>query len=172
MSESTAHGESRKDRLVHELKSYAVISVYLFVCFGVILFYDASSSPARQADAVGIGAAIVKALVIGKFILIGELFKPGSRVEAPTVLRRIAWRTLGMLVVLVILKILEEIVVGAVHGLSVGEALTEMFSQSWQRIAAPTLLMMLILIPLMAAIELDRELGEGGLRNILLRRGG
>ena len=170
MAESPAPERTARSRLAHELKSYGAVSVYLFVCFSVILFYDASTSTGRSADAVAIGAALFKALVIGKFILIGELIKPGSRVAAPTLLHRVAWRTLGMLLVLIILKLLEEIVVAAVHGQGIAETFEEIMRLSWPRLFAPTLMMLLILIPLMMAIELDRSLGRGGLRDLLLKR--
>lgn len=170
MTESPATDSSARSRLAHELKSYGVISAYLFVCFSVVLFYDASTSTGRPADAFGVGAAVVKALVIGKFILIGEIFKPGSRVSAPTLLHRVAWRTIGMLIVLILFKIIEELVVGAIHGQSVAQTFDEIMGLSWPRLFAPTLMMLLILIPLMTAIELDRTLGKGGLKDLLLKR--
>ena len=170
MTKSTASKSTAKSRLAHELKSYAFVSAYLFVCFGVILFYDASTSNGQTADPISIGAALVKALVIGKFILIGELLKPGSRLSAPTLLHRIAWRTLGMLVVLIIMKLIEEVVIATVHGHGIAETMGELMRQPWRHLVAPTLMMLLILIPLMTAIELDRTLGEGGLRDLLLKR--
>ncbi len=170
MTESAASESTARSRLAHELKSYFIVSAYLFLCFGVVLFYDASTATGRPADAVGACAALIKALVIGKFILIGELLKPGSRVSAQTLLQRVAWRTLGMLIVLVVLKLIEEVVIAAIHGEPVGAALSEFLSQPWPGLVAPTLLMLLILIPLMAAIEMDRSLGEGGLRDLLLKR--
>lgn len=171
MTESPASESSAKSRLAHELKSYAAISAYLFVCFSVILFYDVSTSDDIEANAFRIGAAAVKALVIGKFILIGELVKPGTRMSAPTLLHRVIWRTLGMLVVLVILKLVEELVISTVHGQGIGYAVNELMQQSWRRLVAPTLMMLLILIPLMTAVELDRTLGKGSLKDLMLRRG-
>jgi hypothetical protein len=170
MTESPATETSARSRLAHEFKSYGVTSAYLFVCFIVILFYDASTSTGRSANAFGIGAALFKALVIGKFILIGELFKPGSRVSAPTLLHRVAWRTIGMLLVLILFKLIEELLVAAVHGQSIGETFGEIMRLSWPRLFAPTLMILLILIPLMTAIELDRTLGKDGLRDLLLKR--
>lgn len=170
MTESATKESSAKSRLAEELKSYAVISGYLFVCFSVILFYGASMSSTRPADAIGISSALVQALIIGKFVLIGEIFKPGSRVRAPTLLHRVAWRTLGMLLVLIVFKLIEELIVGAVHGQGMSETIDELARNSWPRLLAPTLMMTLILIPLMTAIELDRALGEGGLKDLLLRR--
>lgn len=66
------------------------------------------------------GVAPVKALVIGKFILIGEAIKVGERSSGPTLLHRITWKTLAFLLMLRVFTIIEEIVVGWVHGQGVG----------------------------------------------------
>lgn len=170
MTQPQASEPTARSRLAHELKRYGLVSAYLFVSFSVILYYDASTSTGRSADAAGIGAALFKALVIGKFILIGEIFKPGSRRSAPTLLHRIAWRTLGMLLVLILFKLIEELIIAAVHGQGIGEAFVEIMLLPWLRLFAPTLMILLILIPLMTAIELDNRLGKGGLKDLLLKR--
>lgn len=170
MSESTSAESTTKSRLATELKRYAAISLYLFVCFSVILIYDASQSAADAATALGLGMAAGKALVIGKFILIGEALKPGTRIAAPTLLARVAWRTVGMLIVLIVLKLLEELIIGFVHGKAAGVVFGELAERSWLSFAGPVLLMMLILIPLMIAVELDRALGDEGLKGLLFGR--
>jgi hypothetical protein len=43
------------------------------------------------------GIALGKALVIGKFVLIGEALNVGSRMYAPSLLHRIAWKSLALL---------------------------------------------------------------------------
>lgn len=170
MSRPSSADSSRSARAAEELKRFAVISAYLFVCFSVILFYEASQSPARQASWVGLGVALGKALVMGKFILIGEALKAGDRVRAPTLLHRVAWRSVSLLVVLIVLKILEELIVGMVHKKSILTILGELGDRSWPALVAPILLMLLILIPLVTVTEIDRALGPAGLRGLLLGR--
>lgn len=170
MTSESESGLTLKARLAHELRIYAVISAYLFVCFAVILFYEASQSASKDVSILTLGVAAVKALVLGKFILIGEVFKPGTRLDAPTVLHRVAWRTLGMLIVLAIFKVLEELIVGLVHGKDFASIVSELTEMSWVSAVAPLLMMLLILIPLMIAIELNRVLGDDGLKGLLLGR--
>lgn len=157
---------SLKSRLAEELRRYALVSLYLFICFGTIVLYEASQSPTKDPNLLSFGAALIKALVIGKFLLIGEAMRPGSRIDTPSFVRRIAWRTLGMLIVLVILKLIEELVIGLVHGAAVSEIADELLSEHWIAIMGPLLLMLLILIPLMAAIELRRILGPDGMQGL------
>lgn len=155
-------------RLAAEMKRYAAISLYLFVCFLVVLIYEASQSPAKDWSILTIGLALAKALVLGKFILIGEALEPGTRIGARNMLQRVAWRTLGMLAVLIVFKFLEELVVGLVHSKGLAEILAELGEQSWLSLLGPMLLMLLILVPMMFALELDRALGKAGLKGLLL----
>jgi hypothetical protein len=170
MSHTTPHETSLKARIASEMKQYALISIYLFVCFGVILLYEASQSATKEPGLTWVGLALVKALVIGKFILIGGALEPGTRIAAPTMLHRVAWRTLGMTAVLLVFKLVEELVIGLVHSKSVAELLEEFEAQSWLGLLGPVLLMLLILVPMMISLELDRALGEHGLRGLLLER--
>ena len=167
MSNRTASKPTLKSRVVAELERYALISLYLFICFGVILIYEASQSAVKEVTLLTAGIALGKALVMGKFILIGEALEPGTRISAPTLLHRVAWRTLGMLVVLTVFKILEELIIGMVHSRGIHELVTELQAQSWLTLLAPVLLMLLILIPMMTAMELDRALGKEGLKGLL-----
>jgi hypothetical protein len=167
MADTSHADQTLKARLAVELKRYFVISAYLFVCFSVILVYDASKEAGGTTTALGLSAALVKALVLGKFILIGEALNPGTRVEARTLVHRVALRTVGMFLVLVVLKLLEELVIGWVHGQGVADTVREVTDQTWLQLLGPALLMLLILIPLMTAIELDRALGKSGLWGLL-----
>ncbi len=168
MSEATSGGHGVKERLSAELKSYALISGYLLVCFSVILFYEASLLPEKDAGLLSHGMALGKALIIGKFVLIGEALNVGSRMYAPSLLHRIAWKSLALLLVLIILTLIEEVIVGVVHGETVGATLSEYFARPLVQWAAPILMMLLVLIPLTATSELNRAMGEGRLKALLL----
>lgn len=169
MSESAPEGASLRSRITEELWRYFYISLYLFVCFAVLMIYEASQAGTSTADTLRLGLALVKALILGKFILIGDALKPGTRVGAPTLLHRVTWRTLGMIVVLIVFKFLEELIVGLFHGEEIAAIFARLQSLSWLNVVGPILMMTLILIPLMIAVEIDRALGDGGLKALLRR---
>lgn len=166
-TESSRDGISLKSRVAEELWRYFYISAYLFVCFSVLIIYEDSQTSTAAATSLGLGLALVKALILGKFILIGDALKPGTRVGARTLLHRVAWRTAGMIVVLIVFKFLEELIVGMVHGEETAAIFGKLQTLSWLNFAGPILMMTLILVPLMVAVELDRALGEGGLKSLL-----
>lgn len=158
---------SLKERARDELRDYAVVAAYLYVCFAVLMFYESTLVP-KQGDVLFLhGLAAIKALVIGKFILIGEAIGVGTHLQIGTLAKRITGRSLLLLLVLIVLSVIEELVVGRVHGHSLAETLAGYELRSRIAMLAKCLLMLLILVPLVATKELSRALGPGVLRRML-----
>lgn len=166
----SADTNSRTERIKDEMRKYALISAYLYVCFAVLLLYDTVTASTSVATPVPWGVAIIKALVVGKFLLIGDALSVGSRANAHPLLHRIMWKSLAMLLLLIVFKCLEELIVGWVHGHSLGQVLAEFGERSWIQNIAPLLLMLLILIPLLGAMEIYRTVGPERFKQILLDR--
>lgn len=83
MNSKSPHDKSNiKYRLMEEMRSYATISLYLWVCFSVLLLYETAILRAENIPFLPIGTAVVKALILGKFILIGKAVKVGERIES------------------------------------------------------------------------------------------
>jgi hypothetical protein len=144
----TMDGEPRSDatlgqRLRHELVQYALISVYLYVCFGAMLLYKMAILHAAGIDYAPYGLAAVKALILGKFMLLGRAARLGDRYQDRRVIHVIGYKSLLFLLLLFVLSELEEVITG---------------------------IMLLILLPYIAFGEVSAALGEGGLRQLLLAR--
>lgn len=160
-------GAAIRERAREELVSYAVVSAYLFVCFAAVLFYKSALLREEGVAFLPLGIAAVKALVIGKFILIGEAVGVGARIGRGTLLRGIVARIALLFLLLIALLVVEELVVGLVHGHSLTETLAELGQRPLQEMLASSLLLLLILVPLVTVRELSRWLGPGGLQRLL-----
>ena len=170
MSHEGEPSQSKSQKLLEELRKYALISGYLFVCFAVILIYGTSvQSDGAAHSAVPWSMALVKALVLGKFILIGDALSVGSWAQHHPLLHRVAWKSLALLLLLVVFTLLEELVVGWFHGDSVASVTREMLERSWLQRLAPVLLMLLVLVPLVTATEIYRMVGGQRFRAFLTR---
>lgn len=156
-----------KDKARHELRNYAFVSGYLFICFAVLWFYETTWTDDKAAMA-NLAAVAVKALVLGKFILLGEAFGVGDRSQSSHLLGSIVGKSLQFLVLLILLTIVEELLVGRYHGVSFGQTLAEFERHSMMQMFAKCLLALLILLPLIATKEFSRTLGPGRLRELLL----
>jgi len=170
MTETLGNKDSVLERLLKELREYLIISIYLWICFSVLLLYKTAILRAEQVAFLPLGIAAVKALIIGKFILIGKAVKTGSRLSSKVLLIRIMWKSLSFTLLLVVFTVIEEIVVGWFHGHSVASTVDQLTARSWVELLAPSVVMLLVLIPMISFEEIDRELGEGKLRAMLFGR--
>ncbi len=168
MSESAA--PSVKEKFIEEMKVYWIITFYLWGCFSMLLMWKASLLPEEQARALSFGAAFFKALVIGKFIMVGKVMKVGARMQHNRLIKRIAWKSIATMVMLAVFAVIEELVVGMVHGESVAVILEELGHRSMLDHLAPSVIMLLVLVPMIAFEEIDLALGKGRLTHLLFTR--
>jgi hypothetical protein len=170
MTDSLGNKHSIMERFVKELREYLIISIYLWICFSVLLLYKTAVLQAEQVEFIPLGIAAVKALIIGKFILIGKAVKAGSRLSSSVLLIRIMWKSLAFMLLLVLFTLIEELVVGWFHGHTVASIVDELTARSWLELLAPSVVMLLVLIPMISFEEIDQDLGKGKLRRMLFGR--
>lgn len=158
-------------RLRRELFEYLMISIYLFVCFGALLFYKAAILESDGIEFAFFGIAIVKALVLGKFVLLLHALKIGERKGGARVLfADILKKAALFLIFLGALTVVEEIIAGLLHGRTVMEAIGEIGGGTLQQALATSILMLLILIPYFTFRVVAVRLGEGVLWKLLTER--
>jgi hypothetical protein len=155
-------------RLRAELRRYWIVVAYLYVCFGALTLYKVGVLSEVGSHYVPLGFAAAKALILGKFVLIGESARIGSRPGGRTLLDLIVRKVLSFLLLLIALSVAEEFVAGWLHGRSFAQTLAEYERRSLLEILATCLLVLLVLIPMIATGELSRALGPGVLRRLLL----
>jgi hypothetical protein len=154
-------------KMSHEVKEYVGISLYLYVCFGAILFYKAAALQAYGIDYAPYGLVAIKALILAKFMLVGHATRMGERYREKPLIYPILHKSLAFLVLLVVLSVIEEAVTGVLHGRSVAESLSEIAGGTWLQILATSLLLWLILLPYFAFRQIGERLGKGSLRRML-----
>ncbi len=142
--------EQARHRLAHEVKAYLSAAAYLYVCLGAVLIYRWTLVGAHGAGALHFGTAAIKAAVLAKFLLLGEAARLGERMRPTSLLLAVLHRSLALLAVLVVLSLIEEAVVGLIHGDSAEHALEAFGAGRWQEIAASCLLLWLVLMPYVA----------------------
>jgi hypothetical protein len=148
---------SLKERAREELRNYAVVAAYLYVCFGAILFHKMALLREEGVAFLPHGLAAIKALILGKFILIGEAVGVGKHVQSRSLVSAIAAKTVLFFLVLIVLSVVEELIVGKVHGHSLAEIIAEFREHSGLEMLATSVLVLLVLIPLIAFKELRQR---------------
>ena len=153
-------------KLRRELTRYAVVSAYLYVCFGALIFYKAAVLHAYGVDFPVWGLAIAKALVLGKFVMTGQAFGVGERQREKPLIYGIVYKVIMFVVLLFALSVIEKIVVAAIHGRPIREAISRIAGATWPEVLASCLLLCLVLTPYFGLAAINGRLEEGRLRKM------
>ncbi|ASP93922.1 hypothetical protein GHK61_20955 [Sinorhizobium meliloti] len=155
-------------RAKRELKEYALLSVYLYVCFGALVLYKLAILGSQGVHVSAFGVPVIKALILGKFILLGHAMKLGERYGRLRLVSVIAYKAGLYLLLLIVLSIVEEAIVGLSNGRTIAATLAEVGGAKLPELLATSMVMLLILIPYLASREFAVALGEGRLWDLLL----
>jgi hypothetical protein len=155
-------------RAMHEFKELVIISLYLYITLGAVILLKTAVLHDQGIEFSPWGIAIVKALVLAKFMLLGEAIKIGGRTTTSPLVWPTLQRALALLVVLIVLTVIEEAVVGLFHHRSIAASLGELFGPRLEETIAGYVIMLLVLIPYCAFRVLDEALGEGRLARMFL----
>jgi hypothetical protein len=159
----TAAGEHANlvRRARHELISYFAVSAYLLVWFSAVMFYKATILHGVGVEFAPFGLAVVKALILGKFILVLEALKIGEGGKDGAILAvQILKKAVLFTLLLIVLSVIEEVVVGYLHGREAREALSQMGGGTLSQAIATGVLMFLVLLPYLAFRQIALTLGE------------
>jgi hypothetical protein len=155
-------------RAIHELKEFVIIAVYLYITLGAVILLKSAVLHTVGIEFEPWGIAIVKAMVLAKFMLLGNAMKIGERDTTSPLIWPTMNKAFTFLVLLIVLTIIEEAVVGLFHGRSIAASLGDLFGRRLEETAAGVLIMLLVLIPYFAFRVLGGVLGEGRLTRMFL----
>ena len=146
-----------RQRAMHELTELAILTAYLYITIGAVILIKVSVLHDHNISYAPWGIAIIKAVVLAKFVLVGRAMKIGERYST----RPLIWPTLhkafAFLVLLVVLTIIEEVVVGLFHHQTVAASLDELAGAKLDETLAGIVILFMVLI------VLSEVLGEGRL---------
>jgi hypothetical protein len=163
MATETTTKPTLGQRAVHEFKELWILTAYLYVTIGAVILYKTAVLHGQGISFVPWGIAVVKALLLAKFMLIGRAMKIGERYTDRPLIWPTLYKAFALLVFLVVLTIIEEVVVGLIHHQSMAASLGELFGPRLEETMAGILILLLVLIPYCAIGVLSEALGEGRL---------
>jgi hypothetical protein len=150
-------------------------SGYFCICgcvFGLFVLYKSLILAEQHIDYTGYGLAIVKALVLGKVILVAEGLQLAERHQDKPLIYATLYKSLVFFVVLVLFSVVEEIVRGFFQHRTIIESLSGTSGGSLPAILASGVIMFVVLIPFFAFREIGRVLGENKLYQLFFVEGG
>jgi hypothetical protein len=160
MTITTNPDEGVGRRTIHEFKMFALTFLYLYVILGVLILFKTAILHGHGVDFTPWGVAAVKAAILAKFMLIGHALKLGDSGKVGPLIWPTLYGAVTFMLLLVLLTIIEEIVVGLLHGRSVALSLGELSGSHLEETGAWIIILLLVMIPYFAFRVLAMSLGS------------
>lgn len=157
MAINQTKGAVVRQKAGRELREYAVLAAYLYLCFSALVLYKMALLQSEGIPYSHFGIAAVKALILGKFILLGHALHLGRSHNERRLIHIIAVKALLYLLLLIVFSVIEEGILALVHGKTIETAFVELWGGNLWQILASSFLMLLVLVPYLAF----REINEG-----------
>jgi hypothetical protein len=157
-----------KQKAVHELKDFTLISLYLALFFCALSTYTMLLLRKYEIDYLNYTFAIVNALIIAKIILIGEWARLGRKVEAQRLYLTVLYKAVVFGLLVFAFHFLEEFVKRLIHGLPAGTVVHDI---NFDDLIGRSIVLFCAFVPLFAFRELGRVMGEDRLHALFFKSG-
>ncbi|MGB2628827.1 MAG: hypothetical protein WAK20_18735 [Candidatus Acidiferrum sp.] len=146
-----------KQRVIHGMREYVIISLYLFVVFSVLAAYNTVILAEHQIDLVSQGLALINALALGKVILVGQELNLANRFRDAPLIYPTLLKSFVYTLLLACFKIVEETALDLYHDKPFGAAFA---GGDWKGFLSLSVLLFVVLIPFFGFTELRRVMGD------------
>ncbi|MGB6426717.1 MAG: DUF4339 domain-containing protein [Methyloceanibacter sp.] len=152
---------------VVELKSFIAIFVYLWFVFTVFLIHEWVVLANNSISFRFYGLAAINALVLAKIMLVAEKLRFAERFDKGPLAYPILYKSLLFSILLLAAYIVEEVVVGMIHGGGVVDSVPRIGGGSVAGMLAVGAIMGIALVPFFAFRELGRAIGPVQFRSLI-----
>ena len=171
---STAkHGEhpgSLKGRAVSELKAFILLTIYLYIAFSALILFKAGVMGEAGHSWSHWGLALIKSLLVAKFMLIGRAVHAGERFGDKPLIWQTVYRSLVFVAVVLVLTVIEEAIVALIHHEPIWNAESAMGGGNLTEFLATIVIVFLIFFPYFAFQALGEITGAKPLFALFLKQ--
>src|SRR5688572_787683 len=158
-----------KQKILHELKNYWLLVLYMSIFFGVFTTYRRLLLAHYEISYEDYGISIIRALVLCKVVLVAEVLHLGRRFEEKPLIVPTLYKTFLFTVCMMVYDIAEGLFRGLLGVLGLLGAVDEVMSRFNYEWLSRALVIFFAFIPLFAIRELTRVLG-GRVTDIFFQR--
>jgi hypothetical protein len=159
-----------KENVAHELIEYAANVAYLAVVFASFAWYRRLILASYDISYSNYWFALIEALILGKVIMIGSIFRLGRSLEEMPLFFASLYKTAIFGVFCAAFTVAEHAAVALWTGKGLAVGLEELVGKSGHEVLANTLMLVIALFPYFAFRELGRAFGRERLREIFFVR--
>jgi len=168
-STDTKKGDLKK-KIVHEMVEYWIIVLYLAIFFAAFTQYRRLLLAAYDITYTNYWVAAIKALVLGKVIMVGEALRIGRGLEQKPLLFPTLYKTLVFTLFLAIFIVLENVIKGLWKGTGFTGDIVEFLGVGSHEFIANCLVVFVALIPFFGIKELSRVIGQDKIRALFFQK--
>jgi len=159
-----------KAKVKHELVEYAINVVYLTLVFASFTVYRRLVLAAHDIAYTHYGFAVIEALVLGKVIMVGGVFRLGRGLEDRPLIFPTLYKTVVFTVFCGLFKALEYGLKGLWRGEGFAQGIGGLASEGWEVLLGNALVVFVAFIPFFGVKEMGRVLGEKTIRTLFFQR--
>jgi hypothetical protein len=165
---SNAH-KPLKQKIAHEMREYLIISLYLFVVFSLLVLHKSMILAQHHIDYSLHGFALINALALAKFMLTAQDLGFGDWFGDAPLIYPTVMKSLMFTAALACVKIVEDFLVGKLHGKSFQESVANFGGGTWKGMVTLSALVCVMLIPFFGFTELRRVFGPDRLFGVFFQ---
>jgi hypothetical protein len=161
--------ERTKRSLAREARAYAFVFLYLYICIGTLSVYKSLILREYGIEYFPLGFALLKALVLAKFILTGHMLRIGETFDHKPLIYSTLYKGFIFFLLLLALSAAEEAIKGMLRGKTFFESLLDIGGGTFPGLLAYCVIGLLFLLPYIALRQLNDVLGAGRLFDLFFR---
>ena len=160
-------------RAKHEVKEIGLVTLYFLFCFSVVLMLKKLLLASYDIEVFVLSTVVLSALIVGKVVVVLDKTRAGTRFDTTHSLGVAAlYKTLVYIVATFVVLFLEKVVHAYRESGLLGEAILAVWAHRDRNlIFAKVLCVGLAFAGYHLYAGLDRRLGEGTLRRLVMTRG-
>ena len=161
-----------KEKAISEVRRFAAIVSYLWVLLSLFeLHRFAVLREVHQTSVSGyrFGLAAINAFVLGKVILIAQDLHLGERFGEKRIVNSALFKSAVFALLLVCFDVLEEVIVGVIHGKSVAASVPQIGGGGLEGKVIVGIIGFVVLMPFFLFTEMQHVLGKGQLHSLIFR---
>jgi hypothetical protein len=159
-----------RDKILHEMGEYLVNVIYLTLVFAAFTQYRRLLLAAHDIVYTNYWVALIQALIFGKVIMVGALFRLGRSLEQKPLIIPALYKAVVFTFLVVVFHLVEHAIKGLWQGNTLAGSLGVFLDQGYHELLAGSLVIFVALIPFFAVKELGRVLGEDKIRTLFFRK--
>lgn len=151
---------------IREAREYLRNFVYLTCFFGVFTWYRRLILYSHQITYLDYGISLIEAAVLAKFIMVGQAFGLGRRLEHKPLIVTILYKTILFSLLVGLFSAMGRLARGVLRGEGLAGAFHAAAAGNGYELLAKSLVIFFAFIPFFAVKELGRVLGDNELRKL------